>query len=70
MELSIIWAHLWSVAVDKISVTLTTLSIPFLFMKTDVTFWLGISVMGSTLAYNGIRIAKELWEVFKNRKKK
>lgn len=46
-------------AVDWLSVKLTGVCIPFLFIGNTVTYFLGIVVMSSTLVYNVIRIYKE-----------
>lgn len=48
-------------AVDWMSVKLCGLSTPFLFISgTKITTVFGVLVMLSTLAYNGIKIVKEL----------
>lgn len=48
-------------SIDWMSVKLCGISTPFLFINaTKLTTILGIIVMLSTLAYNGIRIYKEL----------
>jgi len=47
-------------AIDWLSVKFTTITIPFLFIGNGLMQGLGITVMLSTLAYNLIRIYKEI----------
>ena len=52
--------HSYLIAIDWLSVKLTTLAIPFLFLGSGVVQTLGVVVMLSTFAYNVIRIYKEV----------
>jgi hypothetical protein len=48
-------------AIDWVSVKLTGISLPFLFFTPgELTKWLGVIALCSTIVYNTVRIVKEL----------